>query len=304
MMAPSMGSRVLDSVGEFFSFVHSFGPLAHLSCGTTWPVRKSAMLVLPVWTKDWAKRQASCASVSFVNDFVFSRNSRISSMREGLLFATYLKISSISCMVVAENSWSSCSWFSPLSSLPMRAREWSSDSSVSIMSSLAVWSSCCSAKGANWFRLAAGFRSSTSLFWFWMWWAVAATVVQSVPSSYGSLSSSSVGCMAAALRLFGWLLNWLCLSGVSGPLSSVSAGVSSRLLCFCLRRRLVNATSRLVWLEEVGVAGSWLFVGCLGGVAATAARVGRRMLFGKSVNWRMVLVVSMCVSGVLRRYRV
>ena len=88
---------------------------------------------------------------------------------------------------------------------------------------------------------------------------------------------------------------WLSLSSVS---------FSSRLLCFRRSNRLVNASSRLVWLDDVGVAGFWLLFVCRGGVAATAARVGSKMFSGNSGCCLMVLVVSMCVSGVLRRYRV
>ena len=68
--------------------------------------------------------------------------------------------------------------------------------------------------------------------------------------------------------------------GVGGLSASVSSVFLSRLLCFLRRRRLVKARSLLVWLDEEGVAGSWLLVGCLGGGAATAARVGRRIFLG------------------------
>ena len=94
--ALSRGSLALDCVWVLLLFSYSFGPLAHFECGSTWPVRESAMLELPACTRDCANLQASCASVSFVNDLVFSRNCFISSICEGLLCATYLKIISIS----------------------------------------------------------------------------------------------------------------------------------------------------------------------------------------------------------------
>ena len=171
---------------------------------------------------------------------------------------------------------------------------------MSILSAVDGSSSSCSVRGANWLRLAAGLECSSSGCGA-NEFVCAATVVQSVPSSYGSLSSSSVGCMAAALRLlagglvFGgalWLLVLLLL---------LSPDVSSRLLCLRRSRRLVKASSLLVWLEEVGVVGFWPVVVCLGGVAATAARVGRRMFSGNSGCCRMVLVVNMWVSGVFRK---
>ena len=86
-------------------------------------------------------------------------------------------------MVVAAYSWPQ-SPGSLLSSLPMSARELSSEYSVSITSSLVASSLFCSASGANWFLLAEGLESSLPSFATkWLWFVCAATVVQSVLSS-------------------------------------------------------------------------------------------------------------------------
>ena len=63
---------------------------------------------------------------------------------------------------------------------------------------------------------------------------------------------------------------------------------SARELCFRRKSRLVKARSRLVWEEEDGVDASWLLFCWRGGVAATAANVGRRMFVG---NWGCCLIV-------------
>ena len=77
---------------------------------------------------------------------------------------------------------------------------------------------------------------------------------------------------------------------------------SSAELVFRRSSRSAKAMSLLVWVEEVGV--SWLVLGCRGGVAATAARVGSRILVGNPGCVRIVLVVKWCVSGVLRMINV
>ena len=107
-----------------------------------------------------------------------------------------------------------------------------------------------------------------------------------------------------------WLVDWLVAwvaGGVPGGLFLARAVGPELLLSFAVlgfrrRRRSVNASRRLVWLDDVGV--SWLLFGCLGGVAATAARVGSRRFSGNPGYCRMEFVFKWCVSGVLRSTRV